>query len=223
MDKFECFVYNLSNKKLKLYVNASLIMYVFDILLFFLIGIAENSMSNIITGFILIFWLILTLALFNFVASKYRTFVFYIFGVTILGIIEETVIYYNGGGLNGTAVSLKQDILLVVPVFVFLGLALYIFKHKFNFVSSDFYVYGSIYGFILELIIGGKIGYFYLFLGPALVIYGSMLAAFAPKLSEQAKKVTLNKIIEIIIVLVVMFIFMIVGAIVGGMMYSILK
>ena len=220
---FEYFVYNLTNSKIKLYIYASLIMYVFDILLFFLIGIVEKSKSNIITSFILIFWLTLTLALYNFIDKMYRTFVYYIVGVMILGVIEETIIYYNGGGLNGEAVSLKQDLLVVVPVFVFLGLALYILNYFFSFVSSDFYVYGSIYGFILELIIGGKIGYFYLFLGPALVIYGSMLATFAPKIPEQTKKISINKVIEIMVVLIVMFIFMIAGAIVGAIMYSALK
>ena len=50
-----------------------------------------------------------------------------------------------------------------------------------------------------------------------------MLAAFAPKISGQTKKVNINKVIEIIVVLVVMFIFMIAGAIVGAMMYSALK
>ena len=220
---FEYFVYNLTNSKIKLYIYASLIMYVFDILLFFLIGIVEKSKSNIITSFILIFWLTLTLALYNFIDKMYRTFVYYIVGVMILGVIEETIIYYNGGGLNGEAVSLKQDLLVVVPVFVFLGLALYILNYFFSFVSSDFYVYGSIYGFILELIIGGKIGYFFLFLGPALVIYGSMLATFAPKIPEQTKKISINKVIEIMVVLIVMFIFMIAGAIVGAIMYSALK
>ena len=69
----------------------------------------------------------------------------------------------------------------------------------------------SIYGLILEIIIGGKLAYFYLFTGPALVIYGSMLVAFAPKE---------YKIFEIIIVLVVMFIFMIAGAIIGDTSYT---
>lgn len=215
MSHFEYFVYNLTNQKVKLYIKASLVIYFLDILLFLFIGIVKRSKNSIITGFILIFWLMLTLLLFNFIDEKYRTFGFYLIGLTILAIIEETVIYYNGGGLGGKATSLKQDLLVAVPVFVFLGLALYILKHYFNFTSSDFYVYGSIYGFFIELIIGGKLGYFYLFLGPTLVIYGSMLAALAPKIPEQSKKVTIKKILEIIIVSAVMFIFMIAGAIIG--------
>ena len=46
--------------------------------------------------------------------------------VFILGIIEETVIYYNGGGLGGKALSLSHDLISTTPVFVGIGLGIYL-------------------------------------------------------------------------------------------------
>ena len=50
-----------------------------------------------------------------------------------------------------------------------------------------------------------------------------MLSTFSHKITEQTKKISINKVIEIMVVLIVMFIFMIAGAIVGAIMYSALK
>ena len=101
-----------------------------------------------------------------------------------------------------------------------LGVAIYLFKDKFILNASDFYIYGSIYGFILEIIIGGKLAYFYLFTGPALVIYGSMLVAFAPKEYKNIEKENLISYLKTMVILVVMFIFMIAGAIIGDTSYT---
>lgn len=219
MHKIYYFSTDQTNNKEKNYIYFSILFYVLDIALFFIIGIAEQSTNNIVTGFILIFWLLLTLYLFNFVNFSRITFIGYSLSVAILGIIEEVLVYYNGGGLNGTATSLQQDLILVIPVFVALGVALYLCGKKFGFITPEYYIYGSVYGWILELLIGGKLAYFFLFGGPALVIYGAMLATFAPKEKNQEGKISINMYLSIMIVLVVMFIFMIAGAIVGDTIF----
>lgn len=222
MANYKLFITDTTDKKSKYFIYASYILYILDILLFFFIGIVESSNSNIVTGLFLIFWIIFTILLFNNFNFKTIKIVYYAILVGLLGTIEEVIVYYNGGGLNGTATSLLQDLFLTIPVFVLLGVALYLFKNKFQLNSSDFYIYGSIYGFILEIIIGGKLAYYYLFIGPALVIYGSMLAAFAPKEYDETKKGKINSYIKTIAIIVIMFIFMIAGAIIGDSMYTLI-
>lgn len=209
---------DLTDNKSRNYIILTLLWYLVDIIFFIFLGLVESSIINIITGLFLICWLIFTILLFNHFTLKNSNIVFYALGVAVLGIIEETPIYYNGGGLNGTATSLVQDLFLTIPVFVLLGISIYLLKDKFALTSSDFFIYGSIYGVILELFIGGKLVYFYLFGGPALVIYGSMLATFAPK-ELINKKQNVNSYLKFIIIIIVMFIFMIAGAIIGDTSY----
>lgn len=223
MLKVNFFMSDETNKIKKYYIFLSIVYYVLDLALFVIIGLTEKSDADLITASILFIWLLGCLILFNLITLKKLNIFIYSILLAILGMGEEVLVYYNGGGLNGTATSLQQDLLLVIPVFAGLGITLYISAIFFDLVASDFYVYGSIYGWLLELVIGGKLIYFYLFGGPALVIYGSMLAVFAPKIPRRNSKLHIHKVLEILFILVLMFIGMITGAIVGGMIYSLVK
>ncbi len=222
MFSFQFFVNYSTNSKKKYYIKGTMILYIFDVFLFFLIGVVERSFQDIITGTFLVFWLVLTVLLFNKFNFKFITIVYYTLFLTILAILEESIIYFNGGGLSGTATSLTQDLVIAVPVFVFLGVSLFILSKYLGLDSSDLYIYGSLFGFLIEILIGGKIVLFYLFGGPALVIYGSMIATFAPKRINENKIQYMNSYLKILIVLIVMFIFMILGAIVGDTAYRML-
>lgn len=222
MLSFQSFVNNKTNPKVKLFIKASIIFYLLDIILFLIIGLVESSTTNLVDVLFFVFWFFLTILLYNKLDLKSINFVYYTFLVLVLAVLEETVIYYNGGGLGGTATSLTQDLIHAVPIFVFLGIALFSLKNKFQLTASDFYTYGSIYGFFIEIIIGGKIAFFFLFGGPALFIYGSMLAAFAPKTLNTEKESKINVFLKIIIILIVMFTFMLAGAILGDTIYKML-
>ena len=107
-----------------------IIFYILTTFLFFLSGILEINTQTILAGVILVFWLLFTVLLFtkfhssSFLNENFKWF--YIPSVFILAIIEETIIYYNGGGLGGAAKSLEHDLLLAVPVFVGIGIGIYL-------------------------------------------------------------------------------------------------
>ncbi|MFX0069777.1 MAG: hypothetical protein ACFFAO_01675 [Candidatus Hermodarchaeota archaeon] len=114
-------------KKLTIIV---LILYCLTTLLFFLVGALEINLQSILAGVILIFWIVFTTIIFKFAHdSEFLKENFrwcYIPAVLILAIIEETIIYYNGGGLGGKAKSLEHDLLLAVPVFVGIAVGIYL-------------------------------------------------------------------------------------------------
>lgn len=222
MPTFQYFVNNSTNSKLKLFIKASIIFYLLDIILFLVIGIVESRTTDIVNVLFFVFWFFLTILLYTKIDLKDINFVYYTILILILAIIEETIIYFNGGGLSGAAKSLTQDLLLAVPVFVFLGIALFLLKDRFLLTAPDFYTYGSIFGFFIEIILGGKIVLIFLFGGPALFIYGSMLATFAPKNFNTERKSKIGIFLKVVIILVVMFIFMIAGAILGDTIYALL-
>ena len=223
MLSFQYFVNNSTNDIVKLFIKGTIIFYLLDIILFLLIGIIESSGKDIVNVLFLVFWFGLTIILYSKIDLKSINFVYYTLLLLILAVIEESIIYFNGGGLSGGATSLAQDLILAVPVFVILGVSLFLLKDKFLLTASDFYIYGSIFGLFIEIILGGKIAFVFLFGGPALFIYGSMLATFAPKTINTAKENQINLYRKILFILIVMFLFMLTGAIIGDTVYKMIE
>ena len=191
--------------------------------LFFLSGIIEFHIQTILAGVILVFWLLFTLMLFikfhnsSFLNENFKYV--YIPAILILAIIEETIIYYNGGGLGGKAKSLEHDLLLAVPVFVGIGVGIYLLHMKRNLNPGEFFVLGAIQGFLIEIIFSGNIAFIVILGGGAMGIYGAMMACFAPA-QEDNIKTTKQLIIDLLLGTVLCFIFVLIGAIIGDNLYN---
>ncbi len=200
-----------------------IIFYILTTFLFFLSGILEINTQTILAGVILVFWLLFTVLLFtkfhssSFLNENFKWF--YIPSVFILAIIEETIIYYNGGGLGGAAKSLEHDLLLAVPVFVGIGIGIYLLNLKRKLNPGEFFLLGAIQGFLIEIIFSGNIAFILILGGGAMGIYGAMMACFAPAQEDNVKKLK-QLIIDLLLGTILCFIFVIIGAIVGDNLYN---
>jgi len=200
-----------------------IIFYLLTTFLFFLSGILEMNTQTIIAGFILVFWLGFTILLFKkfhnsiFLNENFRWL--YLPAVFILAIIEETIIYYNGGGLGGKAKSLEHDLLLAVPVFVGIGVGIYLLHIKRNLNPGEFFILGAIQGFIIEIAFLGNIVFAIILSGGAMGIYGAMMACFAPA-QEDNRKTSNQLIINLLLGTIICFIFVLIGAIIGDNLYN---
>lgn len=211
---------------LRVSVSVILIWYIVDMGFFFFIGAILSDFQLIFIGIILFFWLALTSLIFRLSRSsttlneKFNWL--YLPVVFVLAIIEETIIYLNGGGLGGAALSLQHDLLLAVPVFLGIGTGIYILHFWKRLYSGEFFLLGAIQGFIIEVIFTGNILGFWLFGGAALGIYGAMMGALTPKIEEHHHRSAKSTILMLIVGIIICFVCVIIGAIVGDNLYSIL-
>ncbi|MFX1444251.1 MAG: hypothetical protein ACFFHV_12625 [Promethearchaeota archaeon] len=200
-----------------------IIFYLLTTFLFFLSGIIEMNIQTILAGVILVFWLLFTVFLFikfhnsTFLKENFRWL--YLPAVFILAIIEETIIYYNGGGLGGMAKSLEHDLLLAVPVFLGIGVGIYLLHIKRTLNPGEFFILGAIQGFLIEIIFSGNIAFILILGGGAMGIYGAMMACFAPA-QEDNTKTSKQLIINLLLGSVLCFIFVLIGAIIGDNLYN---
>ncbi|TFG03199.1 MAG: hypothetical protein EU539_12485, partial [Promethearchaeota archaeon] len=161
--KFENILfYNEHDKKwLQNIIFMILILYCITTLLLFISGIFEASLQSVLAGVILIFWMALTSLIFKFFHdSEFLRENFkwiYIPSIFILAIVEETIIYFNGGGLGGKAESLEQDLMLAVPVFVGIAIGIFLMNLKNKLNPGEFFILGAIQGFIVEFLFLGDI------------------------------------------------------------------
>ena len=204
------------------FIRVSLIWYWISTTLFFFFGIIEDDLTTILAGCILIFWYYFTRALFKITKKREisdRAFSYlYIIFVFFLAVIEETVIYYNGGGLGGDATSLWHDLSIAVPVFVGISVGI-LLTHKIKSLTrGEFFILGAIQGFIIEIFIAGNILLFWFFGGGVLGMYGMMMACVLPK----TPKINLAKssIVKIVLGSILCFFMVILGAIVGDTIYN---
>ncbi len=202
----------------KIFVRVIFWLNIFTIMFFLLVGVTTKDWQSIFGGLILVFWYILTFVIFKnrFKFERYLPYL-YVPGIFILAIIEETIIYYNGGGLGGTATSLWHDLSLAVPIFVAMGVGIQIL-HKFrNLYVTEFYILGAIQGLIIEVIM--KISLLQLvFVGGAMMIYGTMMSALSYNNNKERKRY--NILINLVIGTIFIYIMVIIGAIIGDNIYN---
>ncbi len=204
-------------------IKLILIWYIIDTALFYLIGAISFQVQPVLSGAILTFWFVFTLFLYNKFhysdqLKEYFNWIYVPF-VFMLAIIEETIIYFNGGGLGGQATSIANDLILAVPVFVGIAVGILIIHIKRKLTPGEFFLIGAIQGYLIEILFAGNIGFAWFLGGPALCIYGGMMACFAPKAKIQdisTKKIT----IDLLLGTILCFIFAILGAIIGDTIYS---
>jgi hypothetical protein len=201
-----------------------ILMYLLTTILFFIFGILALNLQTILAGVILTFWILFTICIFK-IFHTYSYFIrnfrwIYIPAIFVLAVLEETIIYYNGGGLGGKAKSLEQDLLLAVPVFLGIGIGIYLLNHKRKLNPAEIFIIGAIQGILIEIIFPGNIGFVLIIGGGAMGIYGTMMACVSPKHENNIKSI--NKIlIDLLVGTCICFIFVIIGAIIGDNLHTI--
>jgi hypothetical protein len=206
-------------------IGAILIWYIIDMIFFFFIGTILLDLQMILTGLILLFWLGLTTLIFRLSHSSIllneKLKWLYIPVVFVLAIVEETIIYLNGGGLGGAALSLQHDLLLAIPVFLGIGAGIFILNLWKRLYSGEFFLLGAIQGFLVEIIFAGNFLDVWLFGGAALGIYGAMMGALTPKTEENQRRSAQKTVLILVLGIIICFIGVIIGAIIGDNLYSV--
>lgn len=132
----------------------------------------------------------------------------------VLAMIEEALIYYLGGGLQGEATSLLDDYANALPVFAAIIFGWYLILLRYEVSRAEVFLGVGLHGIFLELVLSGAIlNPILLFLlgGPTIFIYGSIL--IAPQLPRGEREFTLlKKFGSWIFVLLLMVLSGIVGA-----------
>ena len=142
--------------------------------------------------------------------------------VFVIALIEETIVYYSGGGLQGAAVSLWHDLALAIPVFLMIGVGILITNRIYRMSSGEIFLLGYICGAILEIIL--PVHFFnpiliLLFGGAGAGFYSILYTTFAPvnEMLPEQKKVHTIKIL--LIGTIICFICMIIAGIIGSTLY----
>ena len=142
--------------------------------------------------------------------------------VFVIALIEETIVYYSGGGLQGAAISLWHDLALAIPVFLMIGVGILITNRIYEMKSGEIFLLGYICGAILEIIL--PVHFFnpiliLLFGGAGAGFYSILYTTFAPvnEILPEQKKVHTIKIL--LIGTIICFICMIIAGIIGSTLY----
>ena len=207
-----------------------IIWYIIDVVIFFLLGFL--NILNVLAATNLLILLLLT----NYIFMKFRAKqqntrlkILYLPIVFVIALIEETIVYYSGGGLQGAAVSLWHDLALSIPVFLMIGVGILITNRIKKMNSGEIFLLGYICGAILEIIL--PVHFFnpiliLLFGGAGAGFYSILYTAYAP-IPEIAPESEIaperNKIQSIKILLIgtiICFVCMVIAGIIGSTLYA---
>lgn len=214
---------------LRTIVFVIIIWYIIDVVIFFLLGFL--NILNVLAATNLLILLILTNYIFgNFRAKQQqntRLKILYLPIVFVIALIEETIVYYSGGGLQGAAVSLWHDLALSIPVFLMIGVGILITNRIKKMNSGEIFLLGYICGAILEIIL--PVHFFnpvliLLFGGAGAGFYSILYTGFAPipenapKIASERNKIQTMKIL--LIGTIICFFCMVIGGIIGSTLYA---
>ncbi len=207
---------------IRYFIRITLIWYFLGTFLFLLLGAMERDLRTFLAGCFLIFWYLFTLYLFSLFKNRDMSdgyfYPVYIISVTLLAILEETLIYFNGGGLGGTAVSLWHCLSLAVPVFVGIGLGILVVHTITPLTRGEFFVLGAIQGLIIEIIIPANYPLLWWFGGPVMGIYGMMMGCVVPR--TPGISTSKSSVVKILIGIPICFFMVILGAVAGDNIYG---
>jgi hypothetical protein len=143
--------------------------------------------------------------------------------IFIIALMEETIVYYSGGGLQGAAVSLWHDLALAIPVFLMIGVGILITNRIYKMSSGEVFVLGYICGAILEIIL--PVHFFnpiliLLFGGAGAGFYSILYTAFAP-IPETSPERTKGQTLKILVIgTIICFISMVIAGFIGSTLYQ---
>ncbi|TFG29738.1 MAG: hypothetical protein EU532_02525 [Promethearchaeota archaeon] len=202
-----------------------IIWYIIDVIIFFLLGFM--NILNTLAASNLVFLLLITSFLFKFVRQneQFQGKIKYLYLPTIfiLAIIEETIVYYSGGGLQGAAVSLWHDLALSIPVFLMIGIGILITNRIKPMNSGEIFLLGLICGIIMEIILPGhffNIILIFLFVGAGAGFYSILYTALAPIPDMVLEHTKVQTLTILLIGTIICLICMVIAGIIGTTLYN---
>ena len=206
-------------------VTVIIIWYIIDVAFFFLLGFI--NILNVLAAGNLVFLLLITSLIFKYLRQngQFQDKIKYLYLPTIfiLAIIEESIVYYSGGGLQGAAVSLWHDLALSIPVFLMIGIGILITNHIKMMNSGEIFLLGLICGIILEIILPGhyfNILLIILFVGAGAGFYSILYTALAPIPEIIPERTKIQTIKILLIGTIICFICMVIAGIIGTTLYN---
>jgi hypothetical protein len=133
----------------------------------------------------LLLWTALSVALY-----LVRPRFFILVGIT-LAVLEESLIFSFGGGLQGKAPSLAYDLAATLPVFAGFILGWFISLKVQPWSETALYIGAGLHGFVLEFVTTGLMWHLTAVLylgGPMFFIYGSLVLVPRPPDSRESRK-----------------------------------
>lgn len=201
-----------------------IIWFLVDVVLFFLFGLI--NILNIVAAGTFLAFLLVTSSLFKYIRQDERfqdkLKYLYLPTIFILSLIEETIIYYSGGGLQGAAVSLWHDLALTMPVFLMIGVGILLTNYIRTMKSGEFFLLGLICGIFLEIILPGhffNIILIILFVGMGAGFYSILYTAIAPVPETYVEHTKIQSLRIILMGTIICIICMIFGGIIGTTLY----
>ena len=177
---------------LQLYKNSKLFRY---LIIWYIITLGFSLVISLVSGG----YLFLSLTLWTVIAVfayHLRPPNFILSGL-LLSLIEETLIYSLGGGLQGEATSLADDLIHAMPVFAAIVIGWYFCLVRYDIQPQQLYFVGGLHGVFLELVLSGLILnpiITFLFGGSTIFIYGSIL--ISPQQPHGDKQFTVRTAIK---------------------------
>ena len=141
---------------------------------------------------------------------------YYVLTVFLLAVVEETIVYYLGGGLQGKATSLLQDYVNALPVFFMFGLGWYLFLLKYELSKTTTFLLGGLHGVLVEIVFPGHIFnplFILLFTGGVFMIYGGIL--IVPRFPRENQEKKKPGYLITVFAWILIFGFIIIGAIIA--------
>lgn len=141
------------------------------------IGVGEGDFSLAVA---LLAWSAIAVAAFRLAPGPYLV----VGG--LLAVVEETLVYALGGGLQGEATSLAHDLAVAGPAFAAFLLGWYFLRRRYAIPPAAVFVLAGAHGFLLEVVLMGHADPAAVFLlgGPAAFIYGTIAVCPAAPASE---------------------------------------
>lgn len=203
-----------SFKELSLKTKILLSWFAFDVILSILIAATTNDFSLAIYLFL---WIIISV-----IAYKLRP-PFFIASAFVLAVLEETIVYYLGGGLQGTATSLLDDFAGSLPVFLAIIVGWWFVLKRYYYSEESLYLFSGLHGFFMEIIVPGLIFNpvsVILFGGSSIFVYATIIVCpQRPKAKTDLKETnTLMKVILWFLIIILM----VIGGIIGDTLRKIL-
>ncbi len=134
-----------------------------------IIGLASGDLGFVVYSLLVVIGYPLL-----YVASPRR----YIHTILIVCLVEETIVYFIGGGLHGVARSLLRDYIRSIPIFLTHAVLWLRYMERYHYEEHEIFVMAGMHGFFWEIIVSGMIldpVLTLLFGGAPFILYGLLV------------------------------------------------
>ncbi len=148
------------------------IIFLWGVIGFILLSIIDLVKRRIVMLLYFVIIIILYLLLYK-LSPKY-----YMLSIFLISIIEETIVYFIGGGLHGLAKSLIHDYIRSIPIFLIHAFLWLKYMNKYEYNEGEIFLLAGLHGFFWEIVVSGIIFnpvLLTLFGGTPFILYGLLV------------------------------------------------